>query len=181
MTDPQTIASIRHSLTHPSRDLRRESIDALATLGDLPGLRAALASSDRYLRARAVTALAPMPGEWITWRLARLAFDPEAEVRLAVARTLARRGGWLAGWVLRHLTADPHAVVRYTALAGLVRLDPRCATARLRLVCETDTEPWLQDAARAMLRQCVSTKAPNARDETIACPDQRTAAEGARR
>jgi HEAT repeat protein len=157
MTDTQTIASIRQGLTDPDRDLRRESVEALVALGDLQGLRAALGSRDSYLRLRAVKALAPLAGEATVLRFTPLAWDSVAEVRLAVAAALAERGGWLATWVLRHLAADPHPTVRYAALVGLAHVDRRWACARLRVVADTDDQPWIREAATALLHQCAST------------------------
>ncbi len=177
MTDAQTIASIRRGLTDPDRDLRRESVEALVALGDLSGLRAALGSRDSYLRVRAVKALAPLSGDSMTWRMAGLAWDSVAEVRLAVAAALAERGGWLATWVLRHLAADPHPTVRYAALVGLARVDRRWACTRLRVVADTDEQLWIREAAAALLHQCGSTDS-NSHEVARAGDDVRGRLEG---
>ena len=70
--DKRTLTCIRGGLTGPDRVRRAESVDALAMVGDVTGLRAALGSADSYVRARAVKALAALPGDGLPWRLVPL-------------------------------------------------------------------------------------------------------------
>jgi HEAT repeat protein len=158
MMDAATLNRIREALGSADPALRAECADALAMSGDVRGLCRALQSRDRYLRLRAVKGLAGLPGEGITWRLARMVHDTDTEVRLAVATALAQRGGWFATRVLRHLAADEHAAVRYAALAELARRDPQWTAARLREVALTDPQAWLRDAAAALQRQRVTKR-----------------------
>jgi HEAT repeat protein len=136
MKDSRMIGAARNGLADATRAVRAACVDALAAAGDRPGLLAALASPDIYLRQRAAAALAEQPGVSISMRLAGIVFDPHPLVRCAAADAWFRRGGPLATPALWLLARDQHNdVVRHTALAHLARRGSRRAHARLIAGC----------------------------------------------
>lgn len=152
MIDNSTRRQIRRGLLSADARMRAECVDALASLADVPGLFAALRVPDGYVRARAASALSNVPGLRVTWRLARLLRDRNPDVRGAVARGLARRGGWLAARMLARLATDGHSVVRYTALTSLAQTDWERARPLLLAAVSRETEGWIRDAAAALLQ-----------------------------
>jgi HEAT repeat protein len=151
--DPATLARLRDGLASSDPRVRAEGVDALAALGDVPGLCRALASPDRYLRLRAVRALAPICGRIVACRLARLWRDAEPSVRWALAEALIQRGGILARLLLQRLVRDGHPAVRHAAVQGLCTLGGSRSSAALHAVAAADPEPSIRAAASAALRR----------------------------
>ena len=91
---------------------------------DLPGareLRAALASPDPSIRARAVLRAPPGPG--VEPMMLAALDDEDPEVRLASVQALIRLGGPAATRAVMAAAArDPSPAVRAEALAGLARI-----------------------------------------------------------
>jgi hypothetical protein len=153
MTDSTTIKRIRAALRDHDPEVRAHAVDALVALADATGLLGAVASPDRYVRARAVYGLAARRGWRIGLQLAAAAFDIDADVRCAVVAACAQRRGRLATRVLARLAHDPHAVVRYSALTALANGRWRGVRRVLRHVETHDPAGWVRDAASALLRQ----------------------------
>jgi len=135
-----TLARIRAALASDERALRAEAIDALEILGDVPG---------------PVAALAQLPGEMLTWRLAQTRFDPDDGVRCAVADALAGRDGF-AGWLVAHalrriVEQDESAKVRFRALVGLAATASPHVEDVLRAVVAGDEESFVRGMARTLL------------------------------
>jgi HEAT repeat protein len=153
MTDRTTIKRIRAAIQDSDPGVRAHAVDALVTLADTAGLRAALGSQDRYVRERAVRGLAACRGWHVGLWLAAAAFDADPAVRCAVAAAFAQRRGALAARILVRLAHDPSAVVRYAAVTGLVSVRPNRARSVLRYVETHDREGWLRDTATALLQR----------------------------
>ena len=155
LTEETTLAQIRRALASDDPAERAEAIDALGILGDARGLADALSHDDAYVRRSAVRSLADVPGERHTWRLAHMIFDPDADVRCAVVRALARRsgiGGWLVAHALRRVVEqDESSGVRFLALTTLDELDTPNAVAVLHEAHATDPESLVRETARALL------------------------------
>ena len=154
LTEETTLAQIRRALASDDPAERAEAIDALGILGDARGLADALSHDDAYVRRGAVRGLG-VPGERHTWRLAHMIFDPDADVRCAVVRALARRsgiGGWLVAHALRRVVEqDESSGVRFLALTTLDELDTPNAVAVLHEAHATDPESLVRETARALL------------------------------
>lgn len=120
MIERHVIKLLRKGLRSADPVVRSESVDALAMIRDVRGMRTALASHDAYLRLRALKALAGIPGRGLTVRLLRAQLDPHPDVRAALVDCLARRRvGWLALLTLKRLARDDHPGVRGAASSVL--------------------------------------------------------------
>lgn len=117
--DNDTLERIRDDLDDDDPTRRAQAVDALATLGDTPGLLRALGAGDPDVRCVALRGLATEAGEHVTWRLAQGIWDAEPRVRVEVARALGRRSGWLPVHALRRLAeSDESPLVRAAALCA---------------------------------------------------------------
>jgi HEAT repeat protein len=149
-----TFRRIRRALASDEPALRADAIDALGILGDVGGLVDALAHDDAYVRRAAVRGLAGRPGERLTWRLAQTRFDPDEDVRCAVADALAGRTGWLGAHALRRIVEqDESASVRYRALVGLATSDSAKVEDVLRAALAGDPEQLVRETARTLLAE----------------------------
>lgn len=153
--DDGTLAPIRDALASDDPAERAQAIDALGILGDERGLADGLAHDDAYVRRSAVRSLAGVAGERHTWRLAHMIFDPDVDVRCAVVRALARRGG-IGGWLVAHalrrvVEQDEAPGVRFLALTSLDELDAANVVAVLHAASADDPESLVRETARALL------------------------------
>jgi HEAT repeat protein len=107
-------------------DVRWKAIVALGEIGDPragPALRDRLADPDRFVRGRAVSALARLGGPCQPLVLDALA-DPDPRVRQGAAEVLGLLGDPVAtDWLLRALR-DPAESVRRAAAVALLRINP---------------------------------------------------------
>jgi HEAT repeat protein len=163
MTECDTVDDLRASLHSDDVDVRREAVEILALLEDLPALLLAAESTDTYVRARAMRALACVGGWRVTLRLLRAVRDAEAEVREATALALGARGGWLAVRALRWLSRDRHSRVRYRALVSLAHVGSAAAWNVLERASKRDDEEWIRRSAA-----CLCSAADHDRGDVLA-------------
>jgi HEAT repeat protein len=150
MTERETVDDLHASLHSDDINERREAVEILAVLEDPPALLSATESTDSYVRARAVRALASVGGWRITLRLLRAVYDAEAEVREATALALGARGGWLAMQALRKLSRDQQSRVRYRALVSLAHVGSAAARNVLEMASKRDDEEWIRRSAACL-------------------------------
>jgi HEAT repeat protein len=150
MIERETVDDLRALVHSDDVNERREAVEILAVLEDLPALLSATASTDTYVRARAVRALASVGGWKITLRLLRAVRDAEAEVREATALALGARGGWLAVRALRKLSRDQQSRVRYRALVSLAHVGSAAAWNVLDMASTRDDEEWIRRSAACL-------------------------------
>jgi HEAT repeat protein len=159
MVSAETLSRIRAGLGDREPGVRAQAVEALAALGDVGGLVAALGSEDRYLRRYAISSLAREPGMRLTWRLARKRHDPCDDVRVALAHALAARGGWLAARLLRTIARhDASARVRHAALHAAADLGSCGAHRVLGESAAHDPDPDVRAMARVLLRRRAEVK-----------------------
>jgi HEAT repeat protein len=107
-------------------DVRWKAIVALGDIGD-PGAAAALlvrlADPDRFVRGRAVSALARLGGPCLPIALDALA-DPDPRVRQGAAEVLGLLGDPASADGLLRALRDPTESVRRAAAVALLRLNP---------------------------------------------------------
>lgn len=152
--DTATLGRIRSELSSREAALRAQAVEALGALGDARGLVDALSSDDAYLRRAAIKGLADRPGGLVTWRIAQTRFDPDEDVRCAVAEALARRRCWLATHALRRMIeTDASPNTRFQAMVGLARMDTPRVDEVLRAALARDGDERLQEMAGALLRR----------------------------
>lgn len=153
------LATIRAEIADTDAGTRAQAIEALAILGDTRGLVAALRSRHAYVRRTAARGLTDARGVFIAWHLARLAADPDDDVRSTVAQALTGRSSRLAQCTLRRLaTDDPALPVRFLALVGLERGDAPGVDALRAAVAREDGAGQLGAMARALVRRREETQ-----------------------
>ncbi|MEN6517395.1 MAG: HEAT repeat domain-containing protein [Methanospirillum sp.] len=107
-------------------DVRWKAIVALGDIGDPragPALRARLADSDRFVRGRAVSALARLGAPCLPLMFDALA-DPDPRVRQGAAEVLGLLGDPAGVDGLLQALRDPTESVRRAAAVALLRINP---------------------------------------------------------
>ncbi len=107
-------------------DVRWKAIVALGDIGDPragPALRDRLADPDRFVRGRAVSALARLGEPCLPLALDALA-DPDPRVRQGAAEVLGLLGDPTAAGGLLRALRDPAESVRRAAAVALLRINP---------------------------------------------------------
>jgi hypothetical protein len=120
------LAAIASSASRPE-EVRGLAIRALGHVGE-PSLRKLIdgwvTDSSVTVRTCATLLLADFPGEKATAQLARLADDPEANVRISVVYAIGYSQQSALANILARLLTDKDAPVRSMAALGLVSLPP---------------------------------------------------------
>lgn len=159
--DDETLERIRSDLEHDDPTTRAQAVDALATLGDARGLLRALGSEDGYVRCVALRGLATEPGEHTTWRIAQGVWDADEHVRVAVARALGCRSGWLPVHALRRLAeSDQAPSVRATALTAYATAAFPNADELLRAAATADDDAEVRCEAARLIARRAATERP---------------------
>lgn len=120
------VAGLAALVGHADPDVRWKAIVALGDIGDpraAPALRARLADPDRFVRGRAVSALARLGVPCLSLVLDTLA-DPDPRVRQGAAEVLGLIGDPVAVDGLLRALRDPAESVRRAAAVALLRINP---------------------------------------------------------
>jgi HEAT repeat protein len=113
---------------HDDPDVRWKAIVALGEIGDpacAPVLRAGLTDPDRFVRGRAVSALARLGTSCLPYMLEALE-DPDPRIRQGAADALGQVGDPAATGALVRTLGDPAEQVRRAAAVALLRITPVC-------------------------------------------------------
>lgn len=129
------LAALVRALDDPNAQVRAQSADALGLLADSSAF-AALArtlsgDADPFVRARAVYALAMLPGAAMLNTLLPALRDPDADVRCAAAYAIGCSGDQRAVGVLLGLLGDPSLDVREAAVLRLGEIGDERSLARI--------------------------------------------------
>lgn len=123
---PPAVPGLAALAGHDEPDVRWKAFVALGEIGDLsctPVLRAGLTDPDRFVRGRAVSALARLGALSLPVVIEALE-DPDARIRQGAAEALGQVGDPAATQALVRALGDPAEPVRRAAAIALLRITP---------------------------------------------------------
>lgn len=123
---PPAVPGLASLAVHEEPDVRWKAIVALGEIGDpssAPVLLGRLADPDRFVRSRAVSALARIGAPCLPVLLEALE-GPDARIRQGAAEALGQAGDPAAIDVLVRALGDPAEPVRRAAAVALLRITP---------------------------------------------------------